>query len=254
MEKPKRIESYDKGEIYVALDDLPLIKLRTVRFRSNKTTSQRLRIAMRKREFTLVDDWEMDLGEVRDNPEINGTITITRVVDGNEVIFDGASVPLARTISWLTQGILSPLGVMFIASVVHDFIYKFGYLEVREFGADKSTNKKVPVERHQADRLFRDMIWTVNKTRTVGAVAWLAVRLGWPVVRFTGKRRGGDVPFFALSFALGLLTVLAMFLFDGIQPVWANFGWFFAGLLFFPPLLWLVIHIFAAFPAKNSEE
>lgn len=251
MDRPQRIESYDKGEIYVGLDDLPLIKLRTVRFRTNKTTSQRLKIAMRKREFTLVEDWEMDLGEVSDNPEINGTVTITRMVDGNDVIFDGASVPLARTISWLTQGILSPLGVMFIASVVHDFIYKFGYLEVREFGAPKSANKKIRVERHQADKLFRDMIWTVNKTRTVGAVAWLAVRLGWPVVKFTGKPRGGDIPYFTLCFALILATALLMFLFNGIQPVWANFGWLFAGLLFFPPLLWVVINLFALLPGRK---
>ncbi|WP_200233725.1 DUF1353 domain-containing protein [Thiohalocapsa halophila] len=100
-----------------------------------------------------------------------------------------------------TLGILRPLGVMLTASIVHDFAYKFGYLP-------KDDGTKVEVERHVADLLFRDILESVNRIPLLGFIAWFAVRLGWPVVKYNGKPGGGKKPYGAYLVLLVALAVL----------------------------------------------
>jgi hypothetical protein len=136
----------------------------------------------------LHEDWEVTLNRVSYDQRLNGVIVIPHLdSDEKDIEFDGASIPFPWLISMLTIGILRPLGVMLIGSIVHDYAYKFGRLK-------KLDSASVRIERHVADRLFRDIISTVNDLPIVGWIAWFAVRLGWPVVKYEGKPRGGKPP------------------------------------------------------------
>lgn len=202
-------EHYEKT-ISVEFEAFPPVKLLTVSMKDDATPLQRLAEATRRRFFTLRDAWEVTLDKIDYEPKLNGVVTIPREVDGKEVVFDGASVPFPWLISFLTIGILRPLGVVLTASIVHDFAFKYGYLRVKK-GPD--TFEKVTIQRHNADRLFRDIISTVNGLSNVGLVAWFFVRLGWFTVKYDGKRWGGTPPFVqTFLFLFILITFGSLFL------------------------------------------
>ena len=70
-------------------------------------------------------------------------------------IFDGASIP--RCLWWF----LSPVGLLLIAGLVHDYHYKH-----------KSHH------RDDCDLLFRDLIRIITGTTIIPWIAWAAVRIG----------------------------------------------------------------------------
>jgi hypothetical protein len=61
-----------------------------------------------------------------------GEIIIPQKVEGHLFELDGASIPLPWLVSLLTIGILRPLGVLLIASIVHDFAFRHGDRWVRK--------------------------------------------------------------------------------------------------------------------------
>lgn len=202
-------EHYEKA-ISVKFEALPSIKLVTILMKGNATPLQRLAEATRRRFFTLQEDWKVELDKIKYDSKLNGVVTIPREIDGQEVVFDGASVPLPWLISFLTIGILRPLGVMLTASILHDFAFKYGYLPVSR-ASDKPV--EVAIQRHNADQLFRDVISTVNDLNSVGLVAWFFVRLGWFTVKYNGKRWGGRPPYIqTFLFLLILIFFGALFL------------------------------------------
>jgi len=71
--------------------------------------------------------------------------------------------------------VLRPLGILLSASVVHDFAFQFGYLPIVKNGKCKN----VPLQRHDADELFRLITQTLNGSNFWSRLAWHAVRLGW---------------------------------------------------------------------------
>jgi hypothetical protein len=198
-------EAY-KGSIAVAFDDIPPVRLQSILAKKGLTLLGRIALAIKPREFTLRDDWFVDFDAISYAPSLNGTIKIpTHDRDGKEIVFDGASVPLPWLVSLLTSGVLRPLGVMLTASLVHDYAYKYGHLQ-------KHDGTPIEIERHVADRLFRDIIRTVSELPFVAFVAWFAVRLGWPVVKYNKKPRGGKAPvveYFSLFAVLALLISTA---------------------------------------------
>lgn len=197
-----RKEKYT-GPIYVAFDDIPPVRLQSIRAKKNLNLLQRLALWTKPREFTLHDDWILDLDSVSYASELNGTIRIpAEEPTGKEIVYDGASVPLPWLVSLLTSGVLRPLGVMLTASLIHDYAFKYGHLQ-------KEDGTTVPIPRHIADRLFRDLIATVAEVPYVAFVAWFAVRLGWPVVKYNGETRGGKPPILEY---IGLIVVLLVLL------------------------------------------
>ncbi len=197
-----RQEQYT-GPIDVAFDDIPPVRLQSIRAKKNLNLFQRLALWTKPREFTLHDDWILDLGRVAYAPELNGTLRIpARDSTDKDIVYDGASVPLPWLVTVLTSGVLRPLGVMLTASLIHDYAFKYGHLQ-------KEDGTTVEVARHIADRLFRDLIATVVEVPYVAFVAWFAVRLGWPVVKYNGKPRGGKPPILEY---IGLLLVLFVLL------------------------------------------
>jgi len=201
------LEKY-KHNVKVRFDRLPPIEFKSFQPDSNVGFFERLAIASQRRHFSLEREWAFELGDVDYENTINGKIIIPRFVEGKVLYFDGASIPFHWLISALTIGILRPLGVMLIASIVHDFAYKFGYLIVEKRGVVQ----KHSIERDIADKLFRDIIASLNKLPVVAFFGWLFVRLGWLLVRYNQKRFGGKPPYWEIPLALSLLALLGYLL------------------------------------------
>jgi hypothetical protein len=188
--------------IDVKFDDIPPVRLKSIKPTEPPTVINRLLLATKPREFQLNHDWCIQLDRVSYDERLNGSVRIPRDKDGQLIDFDGASVPLPWLVSFLTLGILRPLGVMLTASIVHDYAYKYGHLM-------KDDGSEITLERDVADRLFRDIISTVNRLPLVAFIAWFAVRLGWPFVKYNGRTQGGKPPY--LEYLL-LLVFVALFL------------------------------------------
>jgi len=80
-------------------------------------------------------------------------------------IFDGASVPKYFR-SWL-----SPMGVLLIAGLIHDYAY-------RVEGLLLDTSVKVPLTQLEADTIFREVAIAVNGFKIINYIAYYALRLG----------------------------------------------------------------------------
>ncbi len=213
-------ETYN-GTIQVRFSCLPSLKLVSVIVKEKASWFRHLAEATRRRFFTLDKDWHIELDNVDYKSELNGIITVPAEIEGEPVVFDGASVPLPWLVSFLSIGILRPLGVMLTASIVHDFAFKFGYLLV---SSEKGVAPiKIPVERHDIDRLFRDIIGTVNQVVGVGWIAWFFVRLGWLGVKYNGQFFGGNRPNCVLAITTIGLSFLGVYLFEDWQFQRENF-------------------------------
>lgn len=168
------------------------------------------------RSFTLQQQWTVELQVDPtdfDGSDLSGTIVIPICFAGEHTILDGASVPLPWLVSFLSFGLLRPVGVMLTASIVHDFAFQHGVLPYRREGFLDPV--AVEIQRHHADLLFGRMITEVNAMPLVGSVGWLAVRLGWLWVPYgpDRRRRGGPVPWRALAVlavVLAAVVVLAL--------------------------------------------
>ena len=91
--------------------------------------------------------------------------------------FDGASIPkFLRTF-------FSPVGVLLIGGLVHDYMYKYT--------ACKPVNKKdalLVVDQKRADQIFRDINIEVNGFYTMNYLAYWSLRLGG-FVAWNGHRK-----------------------------------------------------------------
>jgi hypothetical protein len=95
-------------------------------------------------------------------------------IDGVEYVipkgfqFDGASIPkFLRTF-------FSPVGVLLIGGLVHDYMYKYT--------ACKPANKKdalLVVDQKKADQIFRDININVNGFYTMNYLSILVIKIRW---------------------------------------------------------------------------
>ena len=185
------MENYD-GTIDGEFEGMPYIRLESFKSIDDVGMLERLAIATRRRRCSLFEDWTIELGDIDYSRELNGVVEIpARDSSKKSIIFDGASIPMPWLVSLLTVGILRPLGVTLVGSIVHDYAYQFGSLRLSKEGEDF---KDVRISRHRADRLFRDIVGTVNQLPFVGYVAWFFVRIGWAWVKYDGKHFGGKAP------------------------------------------------------------
>lgn len=81
--------------------------------------------------------------------------------------FDGASVPKFLA-SWL-----SPVGILLLGGLVHDYLYKYTYLTKK----GKKATSEVFTQK-QADQLFRDINIEQNGIHVLNWAAYLALRVG----------------------------------------------------------------------------
>lgn len=188
---------------------LPNIQLISIAVSKNDDNLIKLAKSVSRRYFHLVHDWAVSLKGFVDKPSLDGEIIVPKSHNGEEIEYDGASIPFPWLISFLSVGIIRPLGVLFIGSLVHDFAFKFGYVLVREKNTQKIT--KIHLQRHEADDLFRDMTSTLSGLRPVGWIAWLAVRLGWfSSIKYAGKKRTGKPPYLAAIIAAAIISLIVI--------------------------------------------
>ena len=91
--------------------------------------------------------------------------------------FDGASIPK------FLASFLSPVGVLLIGGLVHDYAYKYSAL--------KPSNDKDPIlllDQKKADEIFRDINIEVNGFYFLNYLAYYALRLGG-FVAWNGHRK-----------------------------------------------------------------
>lgn len=232
----EKTERYD-GPISVKFTGLPSVNLISVILKADSKWYQKVAEASRRRFFTLVRDWKIEVDRVDYAKNINGTVVVPKSVDGKEIVFDGASVPMPWLVSFLSIGILRPLGIMLTASIVHDFAYKFGYLLVSKNGEEVPS--KIPVQRHDVDRLFRDIISTVNGIGVFGWIAWYFVRIGWLIgVKYNNQYFGGKKPV-----GTGIFSVFLVFVLWWLMAIYYNDGHGFEFVITFIFLLNVILSL-----------
>ena len=116
------------------------------------------------RNWVLTDDWKFNL-------------------DGKEYVipagfqFDGASIPkFLRTF-------FSPVGVLLIGGLVHDYAYK--YKTLLEVNKKKTMGE---IDQKKADGIFRDINVIVNGFYTMNYLAYWSLRIGG-FVAWNGHRK-----------------------------------------------------------------
>lgn len=111
-----------------------------------------------RRNWVLVKDFKF---------ELEGT----KYVVPKGFIFDGASIPKYFAM-WL-----SPVGVLLMGGLIHDYMYKYECL----LHADKKSACK-PIKLKRADEIFRDINIEINGFYVMNYVAYYGLRLGgwWP--------------------------------------------------------------------------
>lgn len=193
------------GSIQIKFNNLP--SLRPVLLKTQfDSFIERLKGASKRRYFHLERNWNVTVDGIDYDKNLNGTIIVPKTHDNADTRIDGASVPRPWVVSCLSFGILRPLGILLTASIVHDFAFEYGALLHRDASG---TEKLQPIERDVSDRLFRDMISTVNRMPMVAYIAWVVVRLGWFFVKYNGQPRGGALPYIPLLISLTVLLLLA---------------------------------------------
>ena len=108
---------------------------------------------MGTRHWQIVEDWHYELGGVK-------------YVVPKGFQFDGASVPK------FLATFLSPVGVLLMGGLVHDYAYKYACL--------KTVGKKAlnsDLDQKGADELFRDICIEVNGFKVLNYLAYWSLRL-----------------------------------------------------------------------------
>ena len=106
------------------------------------------------------------------------------VLNGNKYVipagfrFDGASIPK------FLHPFLSPVGVLLIGGLVHDYAYKYATL-LRKGGKQETMGV---ITQKKADEIFRDICIEVNGFYTMNYLAYWSLRIGgW--VAWNGHRK-----------------------------------------------------------------
>ena len=110
-------------------------------------------------------------------------------IDGTEYVipagfqFDGASIPkFLRTF-------FSPVGVLLIGGLVHDYAYKYKTLLKKN---KKDTMGEITQKK--ADEIFRDINIIVNGFYTMNRLAYWSLRLGGFVAWNGHRKRNSKIP------------------------------------------------------------
>ena len=103
--------------------------------------------------------------------DFNYEINDVKYVIPKGFTFDGASVPK------FLATFLSPVGVLLLGGLVHDYAYKYAALKPA-LKKDDSLNLVSPLDQKKADKIFRDINIEVNGFYFLNYLAYWALRLG----------------------------------------------------------------------------
>lgn len=114
---------------------------------------------MSRRKWELTDKWQFVLPDK------------TTIIIEKGFKFDGASIPR------LFWSILSPVGLLFIPALIHDYAYVHNKL----ISINPNNGELIPYNenagRRYWDELFRDVAIQVNGFRLINYTAWIALFL-----------------------------------------------------------------------------
>lgn len=126
------------------------------------------------RTWKLAENWEYDLDEN------------TRIVIPKGFIFDGASIPRPL---WF---MLSPIGLLLIQGLIHDFGYRYTYLWKKQ--GDKYVKIYEGECRTFWDGIFYRVGREVNGMRMINGLAWFPLfSFGWLAWRGNRKRNAEEI-------------------------------------------------------------
>ena len=185
---------------------------------SNHSSLRKIQAACQRRMYSLLEDWTVDVNSYHIE-KLNGQILIPAFHEGVKQIFDGASVPIPWLFSAATFGIARPMGVMLTASIIHDFAYDHGYILIKKSSEQK--HRKIYIDRHEADALFRDLMIDVTHMPKTSYLGWMVLRMGWFCVDYAGNKRGGVKPYFEVLPLIFLVIGFISFLFITPKPLLA---------------------------------
>ncbi len=100
--------------------------------------------------------------------------------------FDGASIPRPF---WF---FLSPVGLLLIPGLIHDYGYRFGFLW--KFTGSKLEKFAEGQKRHHWDRVFKEVGKVVNGFAVIDWVAWLALWIGGGGAWKSWEKSRGESP------------------------------------------------------------
>jgi len=158
MKKKGEISSKKKEDIFqVTFSKMPNLKPIPIPTKAYKKHVRRHAVWLREsRRWQLSDNWTYELEDG------------TRIILPQGFEFDGASIPRPF---WV---LLSPIGLLLIPGLIHDYGYKYDQLWQID-----ANNQVVPYEKDRGkkfwDKLFLDTGNLVNGIRVANWVAWLAV-------------------------------------------------------------------------------
>lgn len=121
------------------------------------------------RNFKLEENWYFTLNDG------------TKIVVHKGFIFDGASIP---RLFWT---ILSPIGLLLVPGLIHDYGYR--YLRLWKIENGKVVPFMKHVHKHEWDRLFREVGNQVNGMKLINYIAWFCLIIGGCFAWKSNRRR-----------------------------------------------------------------
>lgn len=115
------------------------------------------------RKWEVMEDWTYDY------PLIGADGDRYKIFIEKGFVFDGASVP--RALWWL----LNPVGILFIAGLIHDYAYRHQYLKIKD---TKTGNIFTKYNENQSfwDGVFKKAAIQVSGCEILSTSAWSALR------------------------------------------------------------------------------
>lgn len=147
-------------------DRMPL--MRPIRITTNTKSFWSTALVGETRKWEIIDDFQFKL---RNN----------KYVIPSGFVFDAVSVPTPLSL------FVSPIGVLLLGGLVHDYIYKYEVLLKED---KKSVSSKIT--RKEADEIFRDINLDHNGMTTLNYIAYYAVRLGGFIPWNEHRRNNAD--------------------------------------------------------------
>jgi len=150
--------------------------------------------------LTTNKKWEV-AEDVRYKLESGETILVKK-----GFVFDGASIPR------ILRPIISPVGILLVPSVFHDFAYQNKF--VLKTSSNRTYFYKQTSDRKYWDSLFKDMSKETHSLKIISILAWAAVRVGgffsWNSIHASGVKQGLSKAFIKYGAALQVITIISM--------------------------------------------
>ena len=164
------LDKKKKNDLTFHADEMPELKPVPIKTKGKGFWKGIIMWLLATRNWILIDDWKYN---------INGEEYV--IPAGFQ--FDGASIPkFLRTF-------FSPVGVLLIGGLVHDYAYKYKTLLKKN---KKSTMGALTQK--QADEIFRDINIIVNGFYTMNRLAYWSLRLGGFVAWNGHRKRNSKIP------------------------------------------------------------